>query len=983
MFLKTLAAVGCLIPVCLSASQMPELDFNPPPRVIKMNHKNVITLTGSNFEIVVPDDAGKPAKMAGKELQLLLGQVLSAKIPLRTTRSANTLHAIILGDSALSRKAGIKVDQLGRDAFYMKTIGKDIYILGRDDKEYDTEKLLTDRQWMKSPLMHQRATIFGAYDFLERFADVRFYFHGPIGTLIPRKASLKIPELDIFERPDNTVRSYKIRRYKKEDWYLNSDPIYDGALVSLRMRSETRNIPNCHGLANLGYVTRFGKSNPEFFALKKDGTRSNTWAEQFPGQLCLSNPGFRDELLKDMISGLTGEPPTKRGIVFSYKGNQKGHSAWTSSVLYYPGFFNIHLQDGCDPCLCAGCQKLLRPYKNGQPSGELIWEFTADMANRVKKAGLNAYVTQMAYHFYRDVPKVDLPDNVLVQVATAGPWAIHSRSMDQLDYQLLVDWNKKLGKKVWLWNYILNGHNPASNYTSPGAPQYSPKAVGYYYQKRRDLISGAFLSSILTMNDYIHDAMNIYMGMKILWDTSLDVEKVMNEYYDRMFLAAAPEMKKFFEELEDRWIKKMRGQYLDTALGPVAVRPTEYEMWTQIYSPATLDSWKKLFDKAEKKVAKQKDALARVRFMKEHFLDYILKYSAAFMQKDSRAKNLIAYAAPTGEKSKVYYFPRMNELKPAARPGVTIQNTGDALVFHFRVDDKQIDTLRIYDKKNSSVNFFEAATLEIFLNPSADRKTVYQFVVSPGGEYRVYRHPGVQLMKDFNVQVKTAIANDHWIATVRIPHASLPGLKKNGFPVNFTYNSQRKNAENHSELYSWSPFLQRKFLEFDNFGKLTLEKLPETNLVGYFDLYGLTRKGRFVGNGWSVSEKNGANVSFNSDYYISGGQSFKNTGTDAKSTTQVAYALAGKLKPNTKYRFSCYVKYDMDNNAIARVRLWAGKNHFFPRFGLKGKKEWSLVSGEFTTGALTEQHIKHAHIGASLTGKGTFYIDYFVLEEVK
>ena len=57
MFLKTLAAVGCLIPVCLSASQMPELDFNPPPRVIKMNHKNAITLTSSNFEIVVPEDA--------------------------------------------------------------------------------------------------------------------------------------------------------------------------------------------------------------------------------------------------------------------------------------------------------------------------------------------------------------------------------------------------------------------------------------------------------------------------------------------------------------------------------------------------------------------------------------------------------------------------------------------------------------------------------------------------------------------------------------------------------------------------------------------------------------------------------------------------------------------------------------------------------------------------------------------------------------
>lgn len=983
MFHHLALAVCCLLPAYLAAAQMPALDFDPPPRVIKMDHKNTITLTGRNVEIVVPADAGKPAKWAGKELQSFLNQVLSAKIPVRTARSKNVPHAIILGDSALSRKAGIKVDKLGRDAFIMKTIGKDIYIAGRDDKNSDTEKLLTDRRWRQEPFLHLRGTIFGTYDFLERFADIRFYFYGPMGTLVPKKTSLKIPKLDIFDRPDCIVRNYKVCRYKKEQWYTGSNsPVREGRIAALRMRSQTRNIPNCHGIAHLGYVSRFGKSNPEFFALKKDGTRYNTWDDDFPGHICLSNPGFRNELFKDMVSGLSGEPPTKRGVRFSYKGYKKGFSDWMPTVLLYPGFFNVHLQDGSQPCLCKDCQKMLRPYKNGQPNGELIWEFTADMANRVKKAGFKAYVTQMAYHFYRDVPKVKLPDNVLVQVATAGPWASKSPSMDKIDMDLLIGWNKKLGKKVWLWNYILNGPNPKSNYTSPGAPQYSPKAVGYYYQKRAKLISGAFMSS-MRENDYLHDAMSIYMGMKIMWNTSLNVEKVMQEFYDRMFLAASPEMKQFFEELENIWVTKMRGQYIETDRGPVAVRPTQYEMWTQIYSPARIAAWQKLFDKAEKKVAKQKDGLARVRFMRKHFLDYILSHSAKFREKDKRAQNLVAYAAPAGQKSAVYYLTRLHNKKALVQPFVTIQNTGDALVFNFRVNDKNMNMLKYSLKKTKGNEYYGNATFEVFLNPSGDRKTIYQILVSPSGETRIFRHPGTLPMKDPKIRTAAKIAADHWTATVTIPFASLPGLKKNGFPANFTYNSQRKNAKSNSELYSWSPFLLKGFLGFDDFGNLTLEKQPETNLVDCHDLQGLTRKWRSAGRGWTMSEKNGGNVSFTSDYYISGGQSLRCTGTNAKSSTQISHALKGKMKSNTRYRFSYYVRYDMDNNAIARGRLWAGRNYFFPRSGMKGKRDWTLVTGEFKTGKLTEHHIKHAHIGFGLNGKGTFYVDHVVLEEIK
>ena len=982
MRVKTFLTVCGILPLCLVASQMPELNFDPPPRIIKMDQKNTITLTGKNFEIVVPDDAGLPAKFAGKELQMFLNKVLSAQVPLNNARSKNTEYAIILGDNALSRKAGIKVDKLTRDGFIMKTLGKEIYIAGRDDKASDTEKLLNDRSWKTTPIHHHRATLFGVYDFLERFADIRFYFVGPIGTIVPQKTVLKVPALDIFDRPDNTVRRYTVPRFRKENWYQDENPVYGSNLNRYRVRMGTWDIPNCHGIAYLGYIPRFGASNPEFFALKKDGTRYNTWNDDFPGQICLTNPGFRNELFKDAVSALKGEPPTTRGVRFAYKKNQKGHSMW-SPCVYAPGFFNVHLQDGCQPCLCDNCQKLLKPYVNDQPSGEWVWDMTADIANRVKKAGFKAYITQMAYHFYREVPKTELPDNVLVQVATAGPWASNSKAMDSKDRELLKAWNRKLGKKVWLWNYVINGRNPASRYNSAGAPHYSPKTIGRYYQVRRNEISGAFMEGSRD-NNFAQEAMNYYVAMKLLWNTSLDVDALMAEYYQFMFKSAASEMQKFFEDLEDLWIKKMRGQYIDTDLGPVSVKPTEYETWKQIYTPAKLKEWENLFKKAEKKVARDKETLARIQFMRKNFLAPVQEFSKNFLKKEKRANQLIAYAAPAGQE-KFYYLSRMNGGTTDIKVGVSIQNAGDAFIFKFRADDPKTSELIYNPKKGDLKEFFYGATFEIFLNPSNDRKNILQIAVAPAGTVNAIHQPGIRKFKDARIQADAKVAADHWTVTVRVPFALMPEMNRNGFFANFSYNRQRKNTKSCSELYTWSPWIQRSFLEADNYGQISLNKPANRNLIKEFDFEGVTKKNRIVGKEWrtSVSKNQNDFLDLTSESFISGGQSLKIVGNTAKSVARLEQSIKNGIEPNTKYRFSYYVRYDLDKNAVARGRAWLGGNHFYPAKGIRGKQDgWVFVNGEFKTGNLTPEQIKKSHIGFSLNGKGTIYFDHIILEKV-
>jgi hypothetical protein len=211
-----------------------------------------------------------------------------------------------------------------------------------------------------------------------------------------------------------------------------------------------------------------------------------------------------------------------------------------------------------------------------------------------------------------------------------------------------------------------------------------------------------------------------------------------------------------------------------------------------------------------------------------------------------------------------------------------------------------------------------------------------------------------------------------------VPLSALPGLDKKGFPINFSYNRVLKGARN--ELYSWSPWLQIRFLEVDHYGQLSLEKTDTDNLVGDHDLKGLKKVGRTAGKYWRMNDPKFKNdfVGFSTEYFITGGQSFKIVGSDPKSLTRLSNILKTKLKPDTKYRFSYYAKYDLEKNAVFYGTVWAGKNHFAPLHGTKGKRDWTLITNEFKTGK-----VKNSNVGFSLHGKGVLYIDHVTLQEIK
>ncbi len=931
--MKLFASLCFLIPLLApGAPAIPETWFNPPPRKIQVDDASQWVLSdGKNSfaEIVVPPEAGTVAMFAGKELQHFLKESTGADFPIVSSRS-KAKYAIRLGiNSALDTAS------LHRDGFFIKTSGNELWIAGRDSLATDMDSLLKSRSGnFRNEFNFERGTLFGVYDFLERFAGIRFYFHGPVGTFVPKHAEMKIPaRIDLMDRPDCTVRNVSWVVLKQQEWYDDTDSMRGSNLNQLRWRLQTHVIPNCHGLAWIGYRERFTKTHPEYFALMENGKRHNDSTLQHTGQLCLSNQQLRNEIYEDAKSALKGEPASVRGVVMSGYGT----SVW-SSPAFQPGFINIMPQDAFYKCRCPECRKYFD--KGGKSASNLIWEMTAEVATRLKKDGVGGYVTQMGYDFYSIVPDTEIPDNVLVMLASVeGPWG--APSMQSKEDTKILDWNRKLKKKIWLWNYCINNADWGENYGVPGMPHFTPKAVGNYYRRHKNEIAGAFLES--ESHRFIWGALNQYAAARALWNADTDMNALMDEFYRNMFGAGAPPMKDFFDTLEKNWLKTRKK--IDTPLGPQMIRPTQYSIWMEVYSPEELQRLKGLFNEAEKLAAKDPDSLKRIAFFKKNFLDEMDACASDFMKTQNDKSELYLEIADGPEKNarKVYLRP-LKDGKAELRVSASAWRDEKNLYFSFHCDEPEMNRLKAKEAPRNSMEIFSGTTFEIFLNPSADRKNYFQFILNPKGSLCAIEYPSRKVWTgEAAASVRTG--PNFWEGRLSLPLSQFPQLKTGGFPLNFSYNRQLEGSPEHNVLYSWSPFVTTSFHELDNYGTGIFDKVTDKNLVKDWN-FEAEPDGEKLG-AWLLSYPSDPSfagaIETDPTTFVSGGKSLY---MRMDSGTRLDAVQNLMLRPDTTYRLSYYLKYDTSPAAAINVIVNTGKNQFLPQLPIRGKNPW--VRQEFT-----------------------------------
>ena len=932
-------------------------------RVINIGSKPALTLVKDGkvcFEVVRP--ANPVAGRAARELVARLSEITGKKIS-AVKKASGKVPAFYLGVCPESKAAGINPEKLDRDGFYIKTVGNKIFITGVDSN---------------SPRMKQWATLFGVYDFLERFAGVRYYFPGKIGTIVPEKKNWSIPEIDIAERPDTQFR-----------WIWTSPSNRGGGDVvyaypgmkennpDIWRNSSLNSVRSCHGLNDLELAKRFRKSNPEFFAMTADGRRrdgtDNTMSYHKHGHLCYSSEGLLEEVYKDAVAALTGKPASSRGI-----------SRWS------PRWNTFHVNpapnDGMLWCLCPRCKKIT----SRQDRSNHIWKFFTGIAKKLKENNIPGMVIVNSYGAFSAMPTIDIPDNVSLGVAVSGPWSMNNPRKRANDAARIKAWHKRLNNKVSTWTYPTKAVAAV-----PYVPNFTPRAISAFYKSQRNHIYGGFVES--GTDFWLFGFLNHYICGKVMWDFDVDTEKIIDEHCRLMYGAGAPYMAKLYLEIENLWMNKILKETVQTSWGENWLLPTRRDVWTKIYSPAKVAELTSLFDKAEKAAAKDKKSLERLRFMRQYFWGPVLKGAATFAKENASRSAWTLIAADAG---KITVDGKLNETawkkavpinlvgskwkKVEVQTTVKVLQDKDYFYFGFEAEEPLTDKISaLLTRGKDSAEIWRDSGVEIFLSAESGSNFIYQFMINAAGATCDLRNETVGVDVNFNsgftAKVSTVPGKKYFVE-VRIPRKSMPELAgRKNLMANFTRSRTLKNTKVGTAFYVWYP-KDRNIAE--NCGILVLDpaSLPE-NLIKSPDFEKKVHAKRHIGPGdWSA----GKVINRDTEVFLTRGASLRleAKGNNALQTLPVV--------PGRKYRFSFYVKTENASPGLRGIIRFGGapaqavyvlgtyKDY------IRGTNNWHRVDKVFTAPKVFgKQHKPRVNLFVSDKEKGKVWIDHVELIEEK
>lgn len=625
--------------------------------------KKTLKVPVENIEVLIIPDAPPAVRFAASEMKDLLDRMSDGNVPIVTAHTAGK-YPIILGTNSWSITAGLKPETLKRDSYCILISKKGAYIAGCDDPKADPAN--PGRQ-------AERATLFGVYGFLERHAGMRFYFPGELGTVVPFAKELKFKTCSYSVTP----------RFECRDCYISGAGPYPGIPAKdrkaqdkakwnyrLLLRESTSKIGCCHGQNRFRIAERFSDSHPEYFQLRKDGTRctGTKFERNWMGrQLCHTSPVwdiFRDESIERI---------------------RKGEK-----------YIDIMPQDGMSPCWCDNCQRTFNTTNFTLSSGyatELIWSNTVKVAEAITAAGLDGGVSQMAYGTYRNIPSVDIPENVKVVLAVGGPWSESHPDIRDKQIDFIRVWAEKLGRPVsWIWTY------PMKNYgrlQAPDVPQVAPRAFAKFYTLAEPYIDGSFVESNVG-ETLVQNYLNFYVFSKLAWDGKIDIDAVLTEHHQLMFGAGAADMEKFFEALEKKWIGEMAVPSLigETEIGPMLYGPTEASIWKEIYTPAFIKELDDMLKAATAAVEPGSIESRRVAWIRAELFDRLAKRGKTYMDDisveverarrvaDTSAKAVLVDTDKNGWKG--WGVPKTVRYEGTA---VSIDSTGDNTYVGFALKD--------------------------------------------------------------------------------------------------------------------------------------------------------------------------------------------------------------------------------------------------------------------------------------------------------
>jgi hypothetical protein len=536
--------------------------------------------------IVVPQNALPVDQYAARELQYHVEISTGATLPIVVEDQLIPPGShVYLGNCKVTAAAGIDASSLPGNSYIVKTVGRDLFIAGKDGRGNPLD------------LDTHEGTLFGVYDLLEEQMKVRWLWPGKLGEVIPHQTNLAFAPADATVRP---LLWFKQWRSGKSE----------GERIWLKRQRFGRSVQPSYGHSFGNYWPRFGETHPEFFNMLPDGTRRldpNTDNDPQYVHMCVSEPALWNQMISDWKS---------RGS---------------------PVFLNVCENDGWAGCACDRClswdapdpdnpvpfdqrrQAMLDVFE-GRKGNRGLWmlqmgslsdryaRFWRTIAEEAAKSRPDVKVVSYVYDNYRKPPlREKLNANVLCGIV---PQAVFPYGKIESEI-FRKDWSgwAATGCELFL--------RPNFTLQAPNFPVFYARTMGEDLKfARAHGMKGTDFDSLT--GQYSTQGPTLYMLAKILNHPDASVDSVVNEFCGA-FGPASASIKEYFALWESIYpdyptpdftkVSRAKSKYGGGTYGPF------YVVAPDIFTPAVMARASAILDKARNQATGDVTASARIEWL--------------------------------------------------------------------------------------------------------------------------------------------------------------------------------------------------------------------------------------------------------------------------------------------------------------------------------------------------------------------------------
>ncbi|MDX9867717.1 MAG: DUF4838 domain-containing protein [Kiritimatiellia bacterium] len=375
---------------------------------------------------------------------------------------------------------------------------------------------------------------FAVYDFFEKNTDIIWPSMAEgVDRVFTKVGEVPLRVVNYREKPTFKHRCVSINNgvcYNHPRTEAFSLRLKANSCVGTAARRKTFGFPeddfNCHNIYKFLPWEKYKDTHPEYFALI-DGERKKPG---FDSQVCYSAPGGAEEVARNFVHDRyeCGQPCETAGLA---------------------------VEDHYLICRCPGCMapitlpdgRVLKREENKEEfDSTRYWLWMNRVAREIKKIKPEFRPNSLAYMNCTMPPPIQIEDNIIVGYVPS------SSSLKQ-DY--LGDTNAKAWKWMCEWN---DRCREWTNWEWWGCAAQYPRPVHVVIRKNLELLSKMKLFRFKT--EWIHkegaeytSGIEYWIFTKLLWNVDQDVNALRDEYLNKTFRAAAPEMKKFYDIVRDTW----------------------------------------------------------------------------------------------------------------------------------------------------------------------------------------------------------------------------------------------------------------------------------------------------------------------------------------------------------------------------------------------------------------------------------------------